>query len=88
MDCENLLSPIQMQLSLKPKIFYDSFVSLLESTSNFKHFEKKKMIVIATLLRKLPILKDLVRPLSRKHRLRNFFENQHVKESQSLVKSA
>ena len=84
----NFSSPIQMELYLKPTIFSDIFVSFLESTSNFKHFEKKKMIVIATLLRKLPILKDLVRPLSRKHRLRNFFENQHVKESQSLVKSA
>ena len=58
-----MLSLIQMQLSLKPKIFYDSFVSLLESTSNFKHFEKKKMIVIATLFRKLETVKDLVRPL-------------------------
>ena len=43
---------------------------------------------MGTLLRKLQILTDLVRPLSRKHRFRNFFENQHVKESQSLVKSA
>ena len=41
-DCENLLCPIQMQLFLKPETFSDSFVSLLESTSNFKHFEKKE----------------------------------------------
>ena len=40
-DCENFLSPIQMQLFLKPQTFSDSFVSLLESTSNFKHFERK-----------------------------------------------
>ena len=40
-DCVNLLSPIQMQLSLKATIFSDFFVSFLESTSNFKHFEKK-----------------------------------------------
>ena len=40
-DCENLLSPIQMQLFLKPETFSDSFVPLLESTSNFKHFRKK-----------------------------------------------
>ena len=39
--CENLLSPIQMQLFLKPETFSDSFVPLLESTSNFKHFRKK-----------------------------------------------
>ena len=38
---ENLLPPIQMQLFLKPETFSDSFVPLLESTSNFKHFGKK-----------------------------------------------
>ena len=40
-DFENLLSPIQMTLSLKRKTFVDSFVPFLESTSNFKRFEKK-----------------------------------------------
>ena len=40
-DCVNLLSPIQMELSLKATIFSDLFVPFLESTSNFKHFEKK-----------------------------------------------
>ena len=39
-DCENLSSSIQMHLSLKPKIFSDLFVPFLESTSNYKHFEK------------------------------------------------
>ena len=37
----NLSSPIQMQLSLKPMIFPDFFVAFVESSSNFKHFEKK-----------------------------------------------
>ena len=41
-DCENLSSRIQTQLSLKPKTFIHSFVPFLESTSNMKHFEKKK----------------------------------------------
>ena len=40
-DCENLTFPIQMQLSLKRKTLFDSVVPFLESTSNFKHFEKK-----------------------------------------------
>ena len=40
-ECENLSSPIQMELYLKPTIFVDFFVSFLESTSNFEHFEKK-----------------------------------------------
>ena len=30
-----------MQLSLKPTIVSDFFVLFLESTSNFKHFEKE-----------------------------------------------
>ena len=37
-DCENLLLPIQIQLSEKPKAFPKLFVPFLESTSNFKHF--------------------------------------------------
>ena len=40
-DCVNFSSPIQMQLSLKPTIFSYFFVPFLESTSNFKHLEKK-----------------------------------------------
>ena len=38
--CGNLWSPIEMQLSLKPKTFSHFFVPFLESASNFKHFEK------------------------------------------------
>ena len=54
---------IQMQLSLKLETFSGFLLSFLESTSKFKHFEKK-MIVIATLLRKLQAVKDLLRLLS------------------------
>ena len=40
-DCENLQLPIQIPLSEKRKILSKFFVAFLESTSNFKHFEKK-----------------------------------------------
>ena len=40
-DCVNFSSPIEIQSSLKPTIFSDFFVKFLESTSNFKNFEKK-----------------------------------------------
>ena len=40
-DCWNLSSAIQMELSFKPIIFPDLFLPFLESTSRFKHFEKK-----------------------------------------------
>ena len=40
-DFENLTSPIQMELSEEQKTFGRLFVQFLESTSNFKHFERK-----------------------------------------------
>ena len=86
-DSENWFSPIQMIFSLKEKSFSDFFVPFLQSTSNFKYFEKK-MIVIAPLLRNLKTVKDLVRLLSKKHCFRTPFDGQHVKGSQTLVKSA
>ena len=86
-DLENLFSSNQLQLSLEPKTLSDSFNPFLEYTSNFEHFEKK-LIVIATLFRKLQAIKDLVRPLSKKKHFRTPFDGEHVKESQILVKSA
>ena len=40
-DCGNLWSPIQMYCPLKSRNFSNFFVLFLESTSSFKHFEKK-----------------------------------------------
>ena len=40
-NCENLLTPIQMQLSSKLKRFSDLFVPILETPLNFEYFEKK-----------------------------------------------
>ena len=40
-DCEYSSSLIQMQLSLKLKIFSVFFVPFVESASNFKYFEKE-----------------------------------------------
>ena len=77
-----------MQLSLKPKTFSHPLVPFMEYTRNFKPFEKKKMIAIATLFRKLQNVKDLVRPLSKKHRSRTPFDSQHVKDFQTLAKPA
>ena len=48
---------------------------------------KKKLILIATLFEKLDTVKDLVRSLFQKDRLRNPFDSQHIKGSQTLVKS-
>ena len=45
------------------------------------------MIVIATLFRKFENVKDWARPLSKKHLFRTPFDSEHVKVSQTLVKS-
>ena len=87
-DLENLLSPTQLQLSFKLKTFSNFFFCYFLNLHQILNILKKKMIVIATLFRKLQTVKDLVRPLFKKHRFRNSFDNQHVKGSQSLVKSA
>ena len=39
------------------------------------------------LFQKLQTVKDLVRPLSKKHRFRTPFDNQHIKTSETIVKS-
>ena len=59
----------------------------MESTSNFKYFEKQ-MVDIANVLPILKTIKDLVRPLSRKGRVRTSFDSEKVKRFQTLVKSA
>ena len=46
------------------------------------------MIVIATLFWKLQTVKDLVRPLYKKHSARTPFDSQNGKGSKTLVKSA
>ena len=55
---------------------------------NFKYFTKKKMSVITNVFPKLKPVKDVVRALSKKPIFRRPFERQHVKVSQTLVKSA
>ena len=85
-DLQNLLPPTQLQLSLKALTLSNFFNPFLESASYFKHFQKKNMILIATLLRKLQALNDLVRPLSKKHCFKTPFDSQHGKGSQTLVK--
>ena len=59
----------------------------MESKSNFKHFQKKK-IVIANIFQKLQTVKDLFRQLCKKHDFRASFDGQQVKGSQTLLKSA
>ena len=85
-DWQNFGLPIQMQLSEKRKTFSQFFVPFLESTSNFKQFEKK-MMVVANVFPKLQTVNKFVRPPCEKPRFGTHFDSQHVKVSQKLVKS-
>ena len=49
---------------------------------------KGKMIAIANVFSKLQTVKILVKPLSKKIRFRTCFDSQHLKKSQTLMKSA
>ena len=42
---ENLMQPIQILLSEKPKIFSQFFSAFLKSTLNFEHFQKKMTLI-------------------------------------------
>ena len=65
-DCENLSFPIQIQLSLKPETFCD-FFSYFWNVHEILNILKKKIIVIANLLRNLQAVKNLVNLLSKKN---------------------
>ena len=57
---ENLTQRIQVLLSQKQKNFFPFFSTFLKSTLNFKHFQKK-MILIADVFPKLPSPKKVIR---------------------------
>ena len=86
-DCQNLSSPIQLQLSLNPKAFFILLFHLW-NLNQILNILKKKMIVIATLFRELQTVKGLVRRLSEKHRFKAPFDSRHIKGSEALAKSA
>ena len=54
------MKTIQMLLSQKQNIFSQFFSTFLESTLNFKHFQKK-MTLIAYVFPKLPTMKDILK---------------------------
>ena len=84
--CRNLQLPTQMQLSEKRKFFSQFPVPFLESTSNFKNFEKK-MMVLANVFPKLQTVKNFVTSLCKKRRFGTRLDSRHVKVSRILTKS-
>ena len=65
---------------LKNENFYQFFLPFPESPSHFRHLAIKDDF-IATLFRKLQIVKELFRLLSKKLRFRTPFDSQHVNGS-------
>ena len=79
--------PNSNAIIFKTRNFFLIFLLHFCNLHQFLNIFKKKMIVIATLFRKSQTVKDLVRPLSKKHCFRTLLDSQHVKGSQTLVKS-
>ena len=79
--------PYSNQVILKTKTFSAFFMPFMESPSNFKFFEKKK-IVIANVFPKIATAQALVTPLTIQSRLKTSFDSQHVKRFQTPVKSS
>ena len=56
---DNLTQPIQILLSQKENTFSHFFFAFFEPISNFAHFQKKKMTLIADAFPKLPFPKKV-----------------------------
>ena len=82
--------PYSNAIILKTNIFLCVFFFFLHfcNLQQILNIFKRKRLVIANVLSKLQNVKDLVRPLSKKRRFRTSFDSQHVKASETLVKSA
>ena len=74
-----------MQLSKILKTFSQHFAQLVQSTSNFKHFERN-ILMLPYVFSKLPTVKRTVTQMFKYHRVIAPFYRQHVKRSKTLVK--
>ena len=80
-NSQNLLQPIQVQLSKKN--FLNSLLHFWNINQIFNVF-KNKMKLIASVFKKLQTSKDVVRQKSEKVHFRKPFDSQHAKGSQTL----
>ena len=85
-DSKNLQVPIQMQYVKNESVFLNILFHWWELHQLVNIF-KSKMIVKANVLPILQTVKYLVRPLSKKRRLRTSFDSENAKGSHTLVKS-
>ena len=84
---DNLIQPIQMELSQKKKLFSQFFFAFSKSTLNFEHFQKKKkkMTNLADVFPILQTPKNVVRHMSEKSVFRGQVDRQRGKPTQTLL---
>ena len=75
-----------MQLSQKPKSFSAVFSSLLKSSLNYEHFQKKDDPHSCDVFPKLRTPKNMVRSMPKKSRFRGSVEKPHGKCAKTLFK--
>ena len=74
-----------MQLCNILKSFSQHFAQIVQSTSNFKHFEKK-IFLLPYVFSKLPNVKRTITQMFKYHRVITPSYGQHVESSETLVK--
>ena len=77
---------IQMHLSQKQKLFFESFSAFFESALNFEHFQKKRTF-IAYVFPKLPTTRNLLRQMSKSSRFIEPVDRRHGKWAEALIQS-
>ena len=77
--------PFERQLCNILKIFSQHFAQLVQSTSTFKHFERK-IFLLPYVFSKLPTVKRTVTQMFKYHRVIAPSYGQRVKRSKTLVK--
>ena len=75
-----------MQVSRKQKTFSGCFSAFLKSSLNFKHFQKKRMTLIAEVFPKLRTPKNMATSIHKQSRFKGSFGKQYRKRLQTLLK--
>ena len=84
---DNLMIPIQMQLSQKKHFFSQFFPAFLKSRLNFEYFEKKDH-PHSFCISEITTLKTCLNKISQKAGFRGCFEKQYGKRAKALLNSA
>ena len=84
---DNLMRPIQMQLSQKQKTFSELLAEFLKYRLSFRYFERKYDLH-RFCISKITTSGNVIREMHKKSSFRGPSEKQHGKGAQALLKSA